>query len=242
MEYNIYANYYGNLERLPDYQNVIATYDKFLNAGLNLSYQDLRSSLGAVDYEKGYKWRISSNNNYVIKTLYPHIYGNMDYGFALPINHSSIWFRSSAGYSYGNRNEPFANFYFGGFGNNYVDNQTEKRYREYYSFPGVELNGISGTNYGKLMFEWNLPPLRFSNLGFSSFYVNYARTSLFSTVLSSNIDSKDYQRSLANIGAQIDFKIIMFFHLKLTFSAGYAMAFEKQQSVVNELMFSLKIL
>ncbi|MGE5458075.1 MAG: YncE family protein, partial [Methanococcaceae archaeon] len=168
MEYNLFANYYGNLERLPDYQNVTASYDKFLNAGVNLHYQDLRASLGAVDYEKGYKWGIYSNNNYVIKTLYPHIYGNFDYGIALPINHSSVWLRTSAGYSYGDRFEPFANFYFGGFGNNWVDNLHEKRYREYYSFPGVELNEISGTNYGKGMLEWNLPPLRFSSLGISS--------------------------------------------------------------------------
>ena len=32
--------------------------------------------------------------------------------------------------------EPFANFFFGGFGNNYVDHGDEKRYREYYSLPG----------------------------------------------------------------------------------------------------------
>ena len=242
MDYTIYGNYYGNLERLPDYQNVIATYDKFFNVGFTLNYQDLRASLGAVDYEKGYKWRINSNNDYVITTLYPHIYTNFDYGFALPIDHSSIWLRSSLGYAYGNRNEPFANYYFGGFGNNYVDNQNEKRYREYYSFPGVELNEISGTNYGKLMLEWNLPPLRFSNLGFSAFYLNYARTALFSNVITTNIDSKPDQRSLADIGVQVDFKFIMFFHLKMTFSAGYALAFEKQQSVANELMFSLKIL
>ena len=242
MDYNIYGNYYGNLERLPDYQNVVASYDRFFNAGFNLKYQDLRASLGAVDYEKGYKWGINSNNNYVIKTIYPHIYANFDFGFALPLNHSSIWLRSSAGYSYGNRNEPFANFYFGGFGNNYVDNLNEKRYREYYSFPGVELNEISGTNFGKLMLEWNIPPIRFSNMGFSTFYLNYARTSLFSNVLTTNIDSKDYRRSLLNVGAQVDFKFIMFFHLKMTFSAGYAMAFEEHQNRADELMFSLKIL
>lgn len=242
MEYNIYGNYYGDLERLPDYQNVAASYDRFFNAGFNLKYQDLRASLGAVDHEKGYKWGINSNNNYVIKTIYPHIYGNFDVGFALPINHSSIWLRSSAGYSYGDRSEPFANFYFGGFGNNYVDNLHEKRYREYYSFPGVELNEISGTNFGKLMLEWNIPPLRFSNLGFSTFYLNYARTSLFSNVLSTNIDNKDYRRSLLNVGAQVDFKFIMFFHLKMTFSVGYAMAFEENQNRADELMFSLKIL
>ncbi|MCB9250094.1 MAG: hypothetical protein H6613_16870 [Ignavibacteriales bacterium] len=29
MDYNIYASYYGNLERLPSYQNIIASYDRF---------------------------------------------------------------------------------------------------------------------------------------------------------------------------------------------------------------------
>jgi len=242
MDYNVYANYYGNLERLPDYQNVLTAFDRFFNAGFTFNYQDLRASLGAVDYEKGYKLRINSNNNYAKDTLYPQIHTNFDYGFALPINHSSIWLRSSAGYSYGDKNEPLANFYFGGFGNNYVDDLHEKRYREYFSFPGVELNNIGGTNYGKLMIEWNLPPLRFSNLGFSSFYLNFARTSLFSTVITTNIDSKDFRRSLANVGAQVDFKFIMFFHLKMTFSVGYAMAFEKYQKTSDEIMFSLKIL
>ena len=50
------------------------------------------------------------------------------------------------------------------------------------------------------------------------------------------------RRSLANVGAQVDFRFIMFFHLKMTFSVGYAMAFEKNQSRSDEIMFSLKIL
>ena len=33
---------------------------------------------------------------------------------------------------------PFANFYFGGFGNNWVDHLDEKRYRRVSSFPGVD--------------------------------------------------------------------------------------------------------
>ncbi|MCW8850744.1 MAG: hypothetical protein OQJ81_12250, partial [Melioribacteraceae bacterium] len=242
MDYNIYANYYGNLQKLPSYQNINATYDRLFNAGFALNYKDLRASLGAVDYEKGYKWRVSLSNNLVIETFFPRIYTNLDYGFALPLNHSSIWLRSSAGYSHGNRDNPFANFYFGGFGNNYIDNQHEKRYRDYYTFPGLVINNAGGTNYGKLMLELNLPPLRFSNLGFSSFYINYARMALFSTALTTNADSKIDKRSLANIGAQVDFKFIIFFHLKMTFSVGYAMAFEKISKPQDELMFSLKIL
>jgi hypothetical protein len=242
MDYNIYTNYYGNLERLPSYQNVIATYDKLFNIGVTYGYQYEVQSLGAVDKEKGFNWKINLDNNYVINTIYPHIHNDFDIGFALPINHSSIWLRSSIGYAYGDRLNPFANFYFGGFGNNYVDYQDEKRYREYYSFPGVELNNISGTNYGKLMFEWNLPPLRFGDIGFTSFFLNYARTSLFSTAIVTNVDSKDYRRSLLDFGAKIDFRFVLLYNLKMTFSVGYAAAIERDQRMTDELMFSLKIL
>lgn len=244
MEYSLFANYYGNLQTLPSYQNIAATYNKLYNFGGSFSYKHEEASLGAVDYEKGYSWKISENNNVVISDVYPHVHNDFDFGIPLPINHSSIWFRTSVGYAYsfGDRNDPFGNFYFGGFGNNYIDAQSEKRYREYYSFPGVELNEIGGTNYGKLMFEWNLPPLRFSDFGFTSFFVNYARASLFSTALVTNMDSKQDRRSLLDVGAQVDFRVIMLFNLKLTFSVGYAAAIERDQRMTDELMFSLKIL
>jgi len=242
MGYSVYTNYYGDLERLPSYQNISSSFDKLFNLGASFSYKHEVASLGAVDYEKGFSWQIGLNNNLVKSKVYPHIHNDFDLGFALPINHSSVWLRSSIGYSYGDRLEPFANFYFGGFGNNYVDDQAEKRYREYYSFPGVELNSIGGTNYGKLLFEWNLPPLRFGNLGFTSLFANFARTSLFSTAIVTNINSKEYRRSLLDFGGQIDFRFIMLFHLKLTFSVGYAAAIEENQKLSDELMFSLKIL
>ena len=54
-----------------------------------------------------------------------------------------------AGFSPSDRDEPFANFFFGGFGNNYVDHHDEKRYREYYALPGAELNEIGGRNFVK---------------------------------------------------------------------------------------------
>ncbi len=242
MDYLVYAAYYGNLERLPDYQNIAVSYDRFFNLGATFNYKDMRSSLGAVDNEKGYKLEANLNTNHVIKTIYPQAEASFDYGFALPLNHSSIWLRSAAGYSYGSRSEPFANFYFGGFGNNYVDDQNEKRYREFYSFPGVELNSIGGTNFGKLLLDWNLPPLRLINFGISSFYLNYARISLFSSAIMTNMDLKEERRSLSNAGVQIDFKFVLFYHLKMTFSAGYAAAFEEDQKYSDELMFSLKIL
>ena len=37
-----------------------------------------------------------------------------------------------------------AKFYFGGFGNNYVDDGEVKRYREFGSFPGFEIDEVGG--------------------------------------------------------------------------------------------------
>ena len=132
LDLNFSTTWYGNLERLPDFQNVTATYDKLLSAKIGLNYKYIRRSLGSVDDEKGISWQVVSRSNYVNTELYPRLYSVLDYGIPLPLSHSSVWFRTSVGYSFGDRNNPFANFFFGGFGNNWIDHLTEKRYREYY--------------------------------------------------------------------------------------------------------------
>jgi hypothetical protein len=236
---------YGDLERLPDYQKINATFDKLLTFKSSLNYQFIWKSLGAVDEEKGIRWQLHFRNNYVNKENYPFVFTNFDYGIPLAINHSSIWLRSSIGNSFGDRNNPFANFFFGGFGNNWVDHQTEKRYREYYSFPGTELNAIGGKNYGKAMLEWNLPPLRFRHLGFPTFYFNWARLALFTSAIQTNFDKDNYRATFYNFGAQVDFQMVLFFNLPSTLSFGYAGAIRENQPLEKantEFMVSLKIL
>ena len=174
--------------------------------------------------------------------MYPRIFANYDYGLLLPINHSSVWIRGSSGISFGKRLDPFANFFFGGFGNNWVDYLSERRYREYYSFPGTELNAIPGTNYSKLLFEWTLPPVRFRRFGVPSFYSSWARIALFTSGITSNLDSKSYRYTLYNIGSQIDFRLVLFSRFQAIFSLGYAIAVEKDQSQSSEFMISLKLL
>jgi hypothetical protein len=242
LRYNINITGYWGLRRLPDYQNVVASYDKFLSLGGKIVYSNPRASLGAVDYEKGFKFDLAGNDTYVNEKHYPRIYANFDYGLPLPIGHSSIWLRHSAGSAFGERFEPFANFYFGGFGNNWVDYLSIKRYRQYYSFPGIELNEIGGKNFGKLILEWNLPPVRFRHIGFPVFYFSWIRTSVFSSLLSTNVDSDEYRRVIGNVGAQIDLRMQLLSHLRLTFSVGYAAAFEDYEYISDEFMLSLKIL
>jgi hypothetical protein len=140
------------------------------------------------------------------------------------------------------KDDPFANFYFGGFGNNWVDRGKVKRYREWYSFPGLELNEIGGTNFAKGMVELNLPPLRFRRLGVPVLYASVARMSVFTSALATNLDDDIRRREVGNIGAQLDIQMQLLSNLRLTLSFGYARAFEKDQRGSDEGMISLKVL
>jgi len=242
LDFNFKIVGFGNLERLPDFQNIQASFDKFYTFRANLEYSYLKKTLGAIDNEMGIEWRLSSINNYVNRKFFPRFFMNFGYGFLLPIMHSSIWLRASSGYSLGDRDEPFANFYFGGFGNNWIDYLEPNRYREYYSFPGVELNDIGGTHYGKLLLEWTLPPLRFRRFGVTSCYFRWARLSLFSSAIVTNMDAEQYRRRLMNLGGQVDVRLVTWSLLNSTLSFGYAVAFEKNYKASTEFMVSLKIL
>lgn len=242
LDYTVNVAGYGGLEVLPDFQNIEASFTEFLTASGRLNYVHVLRTLGAVEPEKGIRWNVNVHSNYVRDEFLPRIYANIDYGFLLPINHSSIWLRNSFGYSIGDRLEPFANFYFGGFGNNWVDHREVRRYREYQSFPGVEINAIGGTNYGKTMLEWTLPPIRFRRFGFPMMYCNWTQLTLFTSGIMTDIDNQSFRRELVNVGAQIDFQLVMFSMLESTLSFGYAAAFENGMSMSDEFMISLKIL
>ncbi|GAI29733.1 unnamed protein product, partial [marine sediment metagenome] len=93
MDFNINLAAYLGLERLPDYQNIAATFDKLFLLSFNYNYKYMLGSLGAVDYEKGFKWQTFLANYYVNNVLYPRLYTNFDVGFPFLFNHSSIWLR-----------------------------------------------------------------------------------------------------------------------------------------------------
>jgi hypothetical protein len=242
MDLSLGITRHGDLEVLPGYQNVAVTYDKFVNLHGQIQYEHLRSSMGAVAAEKGWSWKLISDNNYVNRTVYPHVLSMLSLGVPLPLHHSSVWLRTAGGYSHGDRDEPLANFYFGGFGNNWVDYRFERRYREYYAFPGTELNEIGGTDFAKVSLELNLPPLRFGRLGFPSLYASWARTVLFSQGIITNIGHASVERRAANAGVQVDIRMQFLSYLPLTLSAGYASAFRRHGHHSDEFMFSLKIL
>ncbi len=235
--------HFSDFDALPRYQNVASTLDKLTTLNTDLEYSNLRRSLGAVDDEKGFSWSVGTSIDHVAGDNIPKFVGSFDIGFPVPWKHSSIWLRNSVGAAFGEPDDEFANFYFGGFGNNYVDRGEIKRYRQYYAMPGFELNLVPGRNFHRAMLEWNLPPIRFKRVGTPGFYLTWARPSLFVSSLNTNLDKSATRNEVNNAGIQVDFRFTALSRLEMTLSVGYAEGFGSGSILDDdEFMVSLKIL
>lgn len=240
--YDVALSGYMGIDELPEYQDIGVAVDRYASLSGRLHYGEFQSTIGAVEPEKGVGWEFGSVNNYVDSDLLSRFYTNLVYGIPTPLDHSSIWLHGSTGYSLGDESLAFSNFYFGGFGNNWIDHGRVRRYRDYYAFPGAEISEIEANNYGKLMLEWVLPPLRLRRAGTPAFYANWMQFSLFASGLVANPYGNLPSRKLANAGVQIDFKLVLFSNLASTLSLGYAEAFERGAESRREFMISLALL
>jgi hypothetical protein len=234
--------YYTGLDTLPDNQNVSTfLFEDILSLDLTLDYSNTRKSYGAVDHEKGLEWDLVVSADHASGTTIPKIRAGLNFGFALPWKHSSIWLYNAAGTADGNRLNPLTNFYFGGFQNNYVDDGSVKRYRNYSTFPGFEIDEVGARDFFKSVLEWNLPPKRFRQVGSPSLYLKHIRPAFFASGLVAD-PGKVFERTLTNVGFQLDFEFTLVHRLPMVFSVGYAAGYEHGRKHDDEWMLSLKIL
>jgi len=242
LDLDIEAAYYTGLDTLPGNQNVEAEFENLASLSAGLDYHFTQKSLGAIDHEKGIRWNLVSELDVANSELFPKIRGGFDFGFALPFAHSSIWLYNEIGFAGGDRDNTLANWYFGSFGNNYVDDGEVKRYREYQSFPGFEIDQIFAQNFGRSVLEWNLPPIRFAQWGIPSFFLSSARPALFAGVLFTDVSDGDYRETYSTVGFQVDFKFTVAHRQPMIFSVGFARGFISGDKADDEFMLSLKIL
>jgi hypothetical protein len=252
LDLTVAASGWGGLERLPDYQNVATSpgFETLVSGAAELRYKNVRGSIGSVDAERGWRGSLTAATDGVRFVRggdaawrgFPRAEGTLDLGLPLPTPHASLWLRNAAGVSPGDRAEPFANFFFGGFGNNVIDYHDPKRYRDPEAFPGTELNAIAGRNYAKSTLDLNLPPIRFRRVGSLALYATWLRASLFAGGLLTNLDDAASRETAGDIGIQADLRLQLLTQTPLTISAGYARAFLRGAASDDEWMVSLKLL
>jgi len=236
------VEYFDKIDTLPNAQNVGTPFTRLFTAQVGLHYSDVRQSLGAVDDENGIAWNVVLKGNQVKDDTPVQIGGNVDYGIALPLAHSSLWLRTAGGASSGKRDDPVANFYFGAFGNNYVDSRAVKRYREYGSMPGFGIDEISGQSFVRELVELNLPPVIFESVGTPAFYLNWLRPAVFVSALWTDPANRTRRNDYQSVGAQADLRFSVLHWYDMTLSVGYAVGFKGGRRSGDELMVSLKIL
>ena len=234
------ASAFFGLDQLPGAQN-IASPKNLRSAEIGLRYTNTTKALGGVDHEKGIAGRIVAAADQAEGDVYPKLYGGLDLGTALPWRNSSVWLYAHAGMVSGKRQSPLAAYYFGSFRNNYVDDRSEKRYREMESFPGFEIDEIAARRFAKLTGEVNLPPIRFAEVGTPAFYLSHVRPAVFAGVMA----TKNQDRSshiYSDVGVQLDLNFTVALRLPMVFSVGAAAGFDDGHYRKTEWLASLKIM
>jgi hypothetical protein len=236
------AQYIG-LDTLPGAQNIstLGEDTNITSFRTALNYTNTTKSLGAVDYERGLLWNLAYDDDISDGGNYPKARGGFGFGFPLGWNHSSLWFYEAGGIAGGTSSNPLGAFYLGAFGNNYVDDGEVKRYRDWDSFPGFDIDGITARSFAKSLVEWNLPPLRFTDIGRPSLFLSSLRPALFGGVMDVETPTGAAQ-TYESLGGQIDLNFTAALRLPMTLSFGAAEGFETNQPPHSELMVSLKIL
>ena len=234
--------YYDKIDTLPSAQNVTTPFKRLVTGELALRYTDVRRSLGAVDDEKGINWAAVLSANRAHGDVVGQGRGNVDFGVPLPLAHSSLWSRSAAGGTSGDAGSPLASHYFGGFGNNRIDDGPVKRYREYESMPGFAIDEIAGRSFVRQMFEWNLPPTVFESLGTPGFHLQSLRPAVFAAALWTDPQRRSARQRWGSIGGQVDFRLSVLHWYDMTLSLGYAVGYKGARRSGNEAMISLKIM
>lgn len=241
LDFSVDAAYYTGLDTLPSAQEVSTTFDELASVNAELSYTNTTRSLGAVDHERGWRWHVAAGADYANGETFPSLRAGVDVGAPLPLNNSSVWLYAAVGAVGGDDASPLSAWYMGAFGNNYVDDREIKRYREFDSFPGFEINEIEAQSFVRAIGEVNLPPLRFEDLGVASLFLSSMRPAIFAGALEVEPRSGD-RRSLQTVGIQTDWNFTVAHRLPMVLSLGYAQGFEGGDAQDGEVLVSLKIM
>lgn len=234
--------YYDRIDTLPQSQNIPTTFDRLVEGSTGLRYTDIQRSRGAADDLKGMKWSALAGFSQAAGDTAWSLLGALDYGWSLPLPGSSLWLRNAAGWIDGDPRLANASFYFGSFGNNYVDGGAVRRYRDRDKLPGFGIDAISGQSFARTLLEWNLTPYVFESVGTPAFHLAWLRPALFAAALWTDPNRTDRRARYGSIGGQVDLRFSVLHWYETTLSLGYAVGLREGGREGGEWMVSLKIM
>ena len=234
--------YYDRIDTLPQAQNIPTSFDRLFEGSTGLRFTDIHRSRGAADDMKGLKWSALAGFSHAASDTAWNLQGSLDYGWSLPLPGSSLWLRNAAGWIDGDRQLANANFYFGSFGNNYVDQGDARRYRQRDRLPGFDIDEISAQSFARTLLEWNLPPIVFESRGIPAFHLAWLRPAVFATALWADPNRASRRALYGNVGAQLDLRFSVLHWYDMTVSLGYAVGYRENERAGSEWMLSLKIM
>ncbi|NIV71894.1 hypothetical protein GWN26_05645, partial [Candidatus Saccharibacteria bacterium] len=208
----------------------------------SVNSDNVRRSIGNVDDESGPRWTVTGMFFGVEPFDHFEFVGGVhsEFGYFTPWAwpHNILHIKLSGGYRYTKDDLSIGKFYFGGFGNRYLDKGSVKQYRKVFRFPGIPIYSLPGERFVKGMFEHTLPPIRPGNAFLGQHFLSHIDFSWYTQGLWLKSPLNDLW---VDVGAQVNFGFHHWFNLKSTFSAGIAQAWSENENSW-EWFVSLKLL
>ena len=191
---------------------------------------NLRRSIGSIDAEKGVKWGFTIMTYHVDPKNFQHVggvHGECAIYTTWGWPHNTVHFKVDAGIRHTRNTMAIGWFYFGGFGNRYLENEDVNQFRKTFRFPGIPIYDLPANRFLKTLIEQKLPPLRFGNAYIQHHCLNYTDLSVFTQALATKLK---WQSLWLNAGAQVNLHFRHWYNLESTLSFGIAKAWNVNQS------------
>jgi hypothetical protein len=206
-----------------------------------LNSKNIRRTIGSIDSESGYDWTFTLVGLSASPSSRQwgggfHAEWNWFNRFLFPHNIAHI--KIAAGYVTIQNELEIGKYYFGGFGNQYLDYREVRQYRDSFRFPGIPIYGLAAERFARLMFEHTMPPVRFHHLQFSGHGLSHIDLSWFSQALVTDAATAG---DWVDLGAQLNLVFNHWYNLESTLSFGIAKAWSSEFSDWDW-MVSFKIL
>jgi hypothetical protein len=229
--------FHSGVESIHDNVVPVAT-PTFLSFETRLQSKNVRRAIGSVDSESGTEWTATLDALGLDSRIVGGLYADWNAYTTVARPHNVLHLQLAAGYASSPRELAIGQYYLGGFGNQLLENEEVKQFRDPLRFPGVPVYSLSARGFAKVMLEHNLPPLRFRGARAGSHVLRHVDASWFAQGLMRDSAPGRIGRSL---GAQVNLVFEHWSNLESTLSAGVARAWLPSQDSW-EWFVSIKVL